>query len=85
MKLGNGQEQGRCRGPRVSAGGAFDGFTIPPVPGFMVRDPGDRVYAIRFVAFVFLALLSLAMVWILKYMPEESEESRVGLGPPEVS
>lgn len=43
----------------------------------MVRDPGDRVYAIRFVAFVFLALLSLAMVWILKYMPEEAREAGV--------
>ena len=41
--------------------------------------------AIGFVVFVFLALLSLAMVWILKYMPVESEEGRVGLGPPEVS
>ena len=61
MKLGNGQEQGRCRGPRVSAAGAFDGFTIPSVPGYAVRDPGDRVYAIGFVAFVFLVLLSFAL------------------------
>jgi hypothetical protein len=53
--------------------GAFDDFTIPPVPGVAFRDPGDRVYAIRFVAFVFLALLSFAMLWILKYMPEEAE------------
>jgi NNP family nitrate/nitrite transporter-like MFS transporter len=62
--------------------GAFGGFAIPPALGFAVRDLGEPGYAIGFVVFVFLALLSLAMVWILKYMPEES---RVGLGPPEVS
>jgi MFS transporter, NNP family, nitrate/nitrite transporter len=61
--------------------GAFGGFAIPPALGFAVRDLGEPGYAIGFVVFVFLALLSLAMVWILKYMPEES---RVGLGPPEV-
>lgn len=53
--------------------GAFGGFAIPPALGFAVRDLGDPGYAIGFVVFVFLALLSLAMVWILKYMPEEAE------------
>jgi hypothetical protein len=32
-----------------------------------VRDLGDRGYAIGFVVFVFLALVSLAVIWILKY------------------
>ncbi|MFP3940627.1 MAG: MFS transporter, partial [Thermoanaerobaculia bacterium] len=50
--------------------GAFGGFAIPPMLGFAVRDLGEPGYAIGFVVFVFLALISLAMVWILKYMPE---------------
>jgi NNP family nitrate/nitrite transporter-like MFS transporter len=57
--------------------GAFGGFAIPPVMGFAVRDLGEPGYAIGFVVFVFLALLSLAMVWILKYMPEEAREAEV--------
>ncbi len=56
--------------------GAFGGFAIPPVLGFAVRDLGEAGYAIGFVVFVFLALLSLAMVWILKYIPEETREER---------
>jgi hypothetical protein len=36
--------------------------------GFAVRDLGDTGYAVGFVVFVFLALLSLAMVWLLKYV-----------------
>lgn len=52
--------------------GAFGGFAIPPMLGFAVRDLGEPGYAIGFVVFVFLALISLAMVWILKYMPEEA-------------
>lgn len=57
--------------------GAFGGFAIPPIMGFAVRDLGEPGYAIGFVVFVFLALLSLAMVWILKYMPEEAREAGV--------
>ena len=49
--------------------GAFGGFVIPPVLGFAVRDLGDPGYAIGFITFVFLTLLSLVMVWILKYAP----------------
>ncbi|HXG35218.1 MAG TPA: MFS transporter [Bryobacteraceae bacterium] len=47
--------------------GAFGGFVIPPVMGFAVRDLGQSGYAIGYVVFIFLALLSLAAVWILKY------------------
>jgi NNP family nitrate/nitrite transporter-like MFS transporter len=47
--------------------GAFGGFIIPPAMAFAVRDLGQPGYAIGFVVFVFLALASLAMVWILKY------------------
>jgi NNP family nitrate/nitrite transporter-like MFS transporter len=47
--------------------GAFGGFAIPPAMAFAVRDLGDRGYAIGFVVFVFLALLSLFVAWVLKY------------------
>jgi NNP family nitrate/nitrite transporter-like MFS transporter len=47
--------------------GAFGGFVIPPVMGFAVRDLGKSGYAIGYVIFIFLTLLSLAAVWILKY------------------
>lgn len=49
--------------------GAFGGFVIPPVLAFAVSDLGKRGYAIGFIVFVFLALLSLSMAWILKYIP----------------
>jgi NNP family nitrate/nitrite transporter-like MFS transporter len=52
--------------------GAFGGFAIPPMLGFAVRDLGEPGYAIGFVVFIFLALLALAMLWILKYIPEEA-------------
>ena len=52
--------------------GAFGGFAIPPMLGFAVRDLGDPGYAIGFVVFIFLALLSLAMIWIVKYSRDES-------------
>lgn len=48
--------------------GAFGGFAIPPAMAFAVRDLGDRGYSIGFVVFVFLALVSLAVIWILKYV-----------------
>jgi MFS transporter, NNP family, nitrate/nitrite transporter len=47
--------------------GALGGFVIPPVMGFAVRNLGTRGYPIGFVVFIFLALFSLSMVWILKY------------------
>jgi MFS transporter, NNP family, nitrate/nitrite transporter len=47
--------------------GAFGGFVIPPVLAFAVGQLGARGYSIGFIVFVFLALLSLAMTWLLKY------------------
>ena len=47
--------------------GAFGGFVIPPVMAFAVGDLGRPGYAIGFVVFIFLALVSLSMAWILKY------------------
>lgn len=49
--------------------GAFGGFVIPPILGFAVRNLGQRGYSIGFITFVFLMLLSLVMVWVLKYAP----------------
>lgn len=53
--------------------GAFGGFVIPPAMAFAVRDLGDKGYPIGFVVFVFLALLSLSMAWILKYAQDPKE------------
>lgn len=50
--------------------GAFGGFAIPPMMAFAVRDLGKPGYAIGFVTFIFLALFSLSMAWILKYTRE---------------
>jgi MFS transporter, NNP family, nitrate/nitrite transporter len=52
--------------------GAFGGFAIPPAMAFAVHDLGTSGYAIGFVTFVFLALFSLSMAWILKYAREEA-------------
>lgn len=52
--------------------GAFGGFVIPPVMAFAVHDLGTPGYAIGFVTFVFLALFSLSMAWILKYTRDEA-------------
>jgi NNP family nitrate/nitrite transporter-like MFS transporter len=57
--------------------GAFGGFAIPPMLGFAVGDLGVRGYAIGFVVFIFLALLSLMLAWILKYTKDASAESSV--------
>ena len=50
--------------------GALGGFVIPPMMAFAVRDLGKPGYAIGFVTFIFLALFSLSMAWILKYTHE---------------
>lgn len=55
--------------------GAFGGFVIPPVMAFAVHDLGKPGYAIGFVVFVFLALFSLSMAWILKYTREVAVQS----------
>ena len=51
----------------VGGMGAFGGFAIPPMLAFAVRDLGKPGYAIGFIVYLFLALLSLFMAWILKY------------------
>ncbi len=52
--------------------GAFGGFAIPPMLGFAVRDLGRPGYPIGFIVFIFLALFSLSMAWILKYTRDSS-------------
>lgn len=59
--------------------GALGGFVIPPALGFAVHDLGQRGYAIGFILFVFLALFSLSMAWILKYT-REAPGSSAALG-----
>jgi NNP family nitrate/nitrite transporter-like MFS transporter len=54
--------------------GAFGGFAIPPMLAFAVRDLGKAGYSIGFVVYLFLALLSLFMAWILKYSDAESTD-----------
>ncbi len=54
----------------VGGVGAFGGFAIPPIMAFAVRDLGTPGYTIGFVVFIFLALFSLSMAWILKYTRE---------------
>ncbi len=46
--------------------GAFGGFVIPPVLGAIVRSQGMHGYASGFSLFLGLALLSLALVYIIK-------------------
>jgi NNP family nitrate/nitrite transporter-like MFS transporter len=53
----------------VGGVGAFGGFVIPPILAFAVGQIGPRGYGIGFIVFVFLALFSLAMAWVLKYGP----------------
>lgn len=45
--------------------GAFGGFAIPPILSALVRAQGEAGYAFGFVAYVALALLSLAFAFIL--------------------
>lgn len=58
--------------------GAFGGFAIPPMMAFAVRDLGQSGYSIGFVVFLFLALLSLFMAWILKYSEAPAAQTRYG-------
>jgi len=51
--------------------GAFGGFVIPPIMGFAVSDLGKSGYSIGYIVFIALALVSLSMVWILKYARSE--------------
>jgi NNP family nitrate/nitrite transporter-like MFS transporter len=61
--------------------GAFGGFAIPPAMAFAVRDLGDRGYAIGFVVFVFLSLVSLAVTWVLKYATPVAVPPRAPAAP----
>jgi NNP family nitrate/nitrite transporter-like MFS transporter len=54
--------------------GAFGGFAIPPMLAFAVRDLGKPGYSIGFVVYLFLALFSLFMAWILKYSEADIAE-----------
>jgi NNP family nitrate/nitrite transporter-like MFS transporter len=55
--------------------GAFGGFAIPPMLAFAVRDLGNNGYSIGFVVYLFLALFSLFMAWILKYSEAPAAET----------
>ncbi len=55
--------------------GAFGGFIIPPIMGFAVQRHGMEGYPLGFVTFLALSLLSLFLVWILKYLRSETEPS----------
>ena len=54
--------------------GAVGGFAIPPMLAFAVRDLGTSGYSIGFVVYLFLALFSLFMAWILKYSEASGTE-----------
>jgi NNP family nitrate/nitrite transporter-like MFS transporter len=60
--------------------GAFGGFAIPPMLAFAVHDLGKSGYPIGFVVYLFLALLSLFMAWVLKYLEEGGEQVAEPLG-----
>lgn len=62
--------------------GAFGGFVIPPGMAFAVHNLGKPGYAIGFVVFVFLALSSLSVAWVLKYAPRKVATPAAQLQPP---
>ncbi len=45
--------------------GAFGGFVIPPIMGFIVDLMNEEGYSFGFIVFVILALISLAIIFIL--------------------
>ncbi len=57
--------------------GAFGGFAIPPMLAYAVGDLGRSGYSIGFIVYLFLALLSLFMAWILKYSEAPARKSLV--------
>lgn len=65
----------------VGGVGAFGGFAIPPMMAFAVRDLGRPGYTIGFVVFIFLALFSLSMAWILKYARETAPQAVAPVAP----
>jgi NNP family nitrate/nitrite transporter-like MFS transporter len=54
--------------------GAFGGFVIPPILGAVVRSQGVGGYATGFATFVALALLSLAIAFVLRRDREAHRE-----------
>ena len=58
--------------------GAFGGFAIPPVMAFAVQDLGEKGYAIGFVIFTFLTLISLTAIWVLKYTRDSAPATLPG-------
>lgn len=46
--------------------GAFGGFAIPPIMGEFVRSQGSAGYALGFIVFIGLALISLTVAYTLK-------------------
>ncbi|MEE8449435.1 MAG: MFS transporter [Thermodesulfobacteriota bacterium] len=58
--------------------GAFGGFVIPPIMGAFVRWQGDPGYALGFVVFIALALVSLALAFVLKRVRVSEENFAVG-------
>lgn len=62
--------------------GALGGFVIPPVMAFAVHNLGKRGYPIGFVVFIFLALFSLSMAWVLKYTEDAMVSPATPLAKP---
>jgi NNP family nitrate/nitrite transporter-like MFS transporter len=59
--------------------GAFGGFVIPPILGLFVRQLGSPGYALGFVTFVLLAILSLAVAIILRQAHQAAEPGQAAL------
>lgn len=62
--------------------GAFGGFVIPPIMGFSVRRHGLEGYPLGFVTYLVLAVLSLSLVWVLKYADESRDRTASAEGLP---
>ena len=61
--------------------GAFGGFVIPPLMGLFVKLFGDAGYARGFTVFVVLAILSLAVFFVLnRYAPSQDIAAASGKG-----
>ncbi len=57
--------------------GAFGGFVIPPILGAFVRAQGQPGYASGFLTYIVLALVSLALAYILRqtHAPSKTEKA----------
>lgn len=63
--------------------GAFGGFVIPPIMGWAVRQEGQLGYSLGFITFIVLGLLSLSLVWVLKYARARSDAETAPVAPAE--